>query len=304
MKSFNKKKKINIFLKKGIVEFNQLLNEKKCNDLYKKIIKNRLWGSNLFKSQKVFEKKQQYKKTNPGKGKFNLAEKFDLNFIENSKEIKSILNNILGKDYEIVIKKFVVAVPESWIPSWLKQKVNNSLAPNLGPFIKNKYRDVTYFRGIDYHMDQIDFPNQPSDFITLYIYLNDTTSKMSPLNILEGSHIFGQTKFPHIIKKCQNNNYLRYGTKLNNLKRFKKKKLVGKSGTVYVWSSLTLHGTQPQENKDDFRISLRYIIRKSNKVSKTTEINNLIKNVLPIKTMRDDVDLKNFKQLKFSKILK
>ena len=281
-----------------------MLNEKKCNDLYKKIIKNRLWGSNLFKSQKVFEKKQQYKKTNPGKGKFNLAEKFDLNFIENNKEIKSILNNILGKDYEIVIKKFVVAVPESWIPSWLKQKVNNSLAPNLGPFIKNKYRDVTYFRGIDYHMDQIDFPNQPSDFITLYIYLNDTTSKMSPLNILEGSHIFGQTKFPHIIKKCQNNNYLRYGTKPNNLKRFKKKKLVGKSGTVYVWSSLTLHGTQPQENKDDFRISLRYIIRKSNKVSKTTEINNLIKNVLPIKTMRDDVDLKNFKQLKFSKILK
>ena len=58
------------------------------------------------------------------------------------------------------------------------------------------------------------------------------------------------------------------------------------------------------KNKDDFRISLRYIIRKSNKVSKTTEINNLIKNVLPIKTMRDDVDLKNFKQLKFSKILK
>ena len=223
-------------------------------DLYKKIIKSRLWGSNLLK-WKSFQKKQQYKKTNPGKGKFNLAEKFDLNFIENSKEIKSILNDILGKNYEIVIKKFVVAVPESWIPYWLKQKVKNSLAPNLGPFIKNKYRDVTYFRGIDYHMDQIDFPNHSSDFITLYIYLNDTTSKMSPLNILEGSHIFGPTKFPHIIKKCQNNNYLKYGTKLDKLKRFKKKKLVGKSGTVYIWSSLTLHGTQPQENKDDFRIS-------------------------------------------------
>ena len=145
----------------------------------------------FLKVKKFFQKKQQYKKTNPGKGKFNLAEKFDLNFIENSKEIKSILNDILGKNYEIVIKKFVVAVPESWIPYWLKQKVKNSLAPNLGPFIKNKYRDVTYFRGIDYHMDQIDFPNHSSDFITLYIYLNDTTSKMSPLNILEGSHIFG-----------------------------------------------------------------------------------------------------------------
>ena len=72
--------------------------------------------------KKFSKKKQQYKKTNPGKGKFNLAEKFDLNFIENSKEIKSILNDILGKNYEIVIKKFVVAVPESWIPYWLKQK--------------------------------------------------------------------------------------------------------------------------------------------------------------------------------------
>ncbi len=304
MISFNRKKKINIFRKKGIVEFNQLLNKKKCNDLYNKIIKSRLWGDNLFKSEKVFQKKQQYKKTNPGKGKFNFAEKFDLNFIENNKEIKSILNNILGKDYEIVIKKFVVAVPESWIPYWLKQKVKNSLAPNLGPFIKNKYRDVTYFRGIDYHMDQIDFPNHSSDFITLYIYLNDTTSKMSPLNILEGSHIFGPTKFPHIIRKCQNNNYLKYGTKLDNLKKFKKKKLLGKSGTVYIWSSLTLHGTQPQENKDDFRISLRYIIRKSNKVYRATEINKLIKNISPIKTMRDDVNPKNFKQLKFGKILR
>ena len=304
MISFNKKKKLNIFQKKGIVEFNQLLNKKKCSDLYKKIINSRLWGQNLFKSEKVFQKKQQYKKTNPGKGKYNLAEKFDLNFIENSKEIKSILNDILGKDYEIVIKKFVVAVPESWIPYWLKQKVKNSLAPNLGPFIKNRYRDVTYFRGIDYHMDQIDFPNHSSDFITLYIYLNDTTSKMSPLNILEGSHIFGPTKFPHFIKKCLNNNYLKYGTQLNNLKKFKKKKLIGKSGTVYIWSGLTLHGTQPQENKDDFRISLRYIIRKSSKVNRITEINNLIKNISPIKTMRDDVNLKNFKQLKFGKILR
>ncbi len=304
MINFNKKKKINIFLKKGIVEFNQLLNKKKCNDLYKNIIKSRLWGGNLFKSQKSFQKKQQHVKTNPGKGKFNLAEKYDLSFIEENKEIKSILNDILGKDYEIVLKKFVVAVPEDWIPSWLKQKVNNSLAPNLGPFIKNKYRDVTYFRGIDYHMDQIDFPNQSSDFITLYIYLNDTTSRMSPLNIIEESHIFGQTKFPHIIKNCQNNNYLKYGNKLDKLKRFKKRKLIGKRGTVYIWSSLTLHGTQPQKNKDDFRISLRYIIRKSKKTSETTEINNLLKNISPIKTMRDDIDLKNFKQLKFSKILK
>ena len=298
------KKKLKIFKEKGLIEFDKLLSKKKCDNLYKKILNNRVWGKNLFKSKKNFLKKQQYKRTNPGKGKFNLAEKFDLRFIENNKQIKFALNNILGHEYEIILKKFVVAVPEDWIPSWLKEKVKNSLAPNLGPFIKNIYRDVTYFRGIDYHMDQIDFPNQSSEFITLYIYLNDTTSKMSPLNIIEKSHIFGPTKFPHFIESCKNNSFIKYGSKKNKLHKFKKKKLIGKKGTVYIWTSLTLHGTQPQENKDEFRISLRYLIKKSEKNKKTTYIDQLTKNLSPIKNMRDDVNLKNFNQIKFNKILK
>ena len=219
----NTLKRISTFKNKGLIEFKELIDKNKCDRLYKNILNNRRWGKNIFKTKKSFLKNPQYKKTNPGKGKFNLAERFDLNFIENHRDIKFILSEILGADYEIILKKFVVAVPDSWIPNWLKRKVKSSLAPNLGPFIKNIYRDVTYFRGIDYHMDQIDFPNQSSEFITLYIYLNDTTSKMSPLNIIEKSHIFGPTKFPHYIKNCKNISFIKYGPTKNKLKKFKKK---------------------------------------------------------------------------------
>ena len=304
VKTSKKIKLLNQFHKKGIIEFKQILNQKKCNSLYKKLLINRKWGINLFKKEKDFLKNPQFKKTNPGKGKHNLAEKFDLRFIENNKEIKNFLTNILGKNYEIILKKFVVGAPAHWIPAWLTKTVQNSLAANLGPYIKKKYRDVTYFRGIDYHMDQIDFPNQSSDFITLYVYLNDTNIKMSPLNVVEGSHVFGPTKFPHFIKDIRDKNYIKYGPKKNKLKKFKKKKLMGKKGTAYIWTCLTLHGTQPHKKYDEFRISLRYLIRKSKKNKINTEIDNLLNYKLVLDKTRNDINLKNFKQVKFNKILK
>ena len=60
---------------------------------------------------------------------------------------------------------------------------------------------MSYFRGIDYHQDQIDFPNSEPDFVTMYVYLNDTISKSSPLHVIEKSHIYGPTKFPHFLKE-------------------------------------------------------------------------------------------------------
>ena len=72
-------------------------------------------------------------------------------------------------------------------------------------------------------MDQIDFPNSKSDFVTLYIYLNDTNLKMSPLNIIQKSHIFGPTQFPHNIKKTSDKNYVKYGVNKNNLKNLEQK---------------------------------------------------------------------------------
>ena len=288
---------VNNFKKKGIIEFNNIFQKEKCINLYNQLTKDREWGPSLFRSQKNVILNPQYKKTNPGKGINNLAEKFNLDFIEKNEIIINALNFILGIDFEIILKKFVVAAPSHWIPNWLKGKIAASLAANLGPYIKEEFRDVTYFRGIDYHMDQIDFPNSNPDFITMYVYLNDTTPEMSPLHVIEKSHIYGPTKFPHFINKV-NEDYVIYGLDKNNSKKLKKKMLTGNAGTAYIWTCLTLHGTQPQVDKDIFRISLRYLIKKNKKNKKKFIIDKLFPTDKKVLKTREDIDFKTHKVLK------
>ena len=288
---------VNNFKKKGIIEFNNIFQKEKCINLYNQLTKDREWGLSLFRSQKDVVLNPQYKKTNPGKGINNLAEKFNLDFIEKNEIIINTLNFILGIDFEIILKKFVVAAPSHWIPNWLKGKIATSLAANLGPYIKEEFRDVTYFRGIDYHMDQIDFPNSNPDFITMYVYLNDTTPEMSPLHLIEKSHIYGPTKFPHFINEV-NEDYVIYGLDKNNSKKLKKKMLMGNAGTAYIWSCLTLHGTQPQVDKDIFRISLRYLIKKNKKNKKKFLIDKLLPTDKKVLKTRDDLNLKTHEQKK------
>ena len=215
------------------------------------------------------------------------------------------LNFILGEDFEIILKKFVVSAPSFWLPGWLKDKITVTLGTNLGPYIKEEFRDMSYFRGIDYHQDQIDFPNSEPDFVTMYVYLNDTISKSSPLHVIEKSHIYGPTKFPHFLKEV-NDDYVIYGLDKNNSKKLKKKMLMGNAGTAYIWSCLTLHGTQPQVDKDIFRISLRYLIKKNKKNKKKFLIDKLLPTDKKVLKTRDDINLKTHKQKKkkFIRILK
>ena len=131
---------------------------------------------------------------------------------------------MVGSDHEILLKNFVVGVPDSWIPDWLKKKTEKQLAANLGSYIKPEFRDVTYFRGIDFHMDLIDHANSIGDNITVYLYLNNVTSQMSPLNVIEGSHVYGATKFPHFLKNNSSSS-IEYGSNEKTLKNSKKKYL-------------------------------------------------------------------------------
>ena len=59
-------------------------------------------------------------------------------------------------------------------------------------------------------MDLIDFKNEESDFVTAYVYLNKVTKKMSPLNLLTGSHYGGAQVFPHKIIKQKKKLYLSF----------------------------------------------------------------------------------------------
>ena len=59
---------------------------------------------------------------------------------------------------------------------------------------------------------------------------------------------------------------IKYSSDNKNYKKFKSHKLLGKTGTLYIWTSNTLHGTSPSfDEKENFRISLRYLIKKNPK---------------------------------------
>mgnify|MGYP001177696808 CR=1 FL=1 len=293
-----KNNNLNKFISDGFISYDKFLNKKKCEKIYSKILNDRKWGKNLFQPEEDFlsEFKKKKKRTNPGyRGTKNLIKKFDLKFIEKNPLIKRNLNLILGPNYKVMTSKFVVAVPQDWMPDYVKERNKLKLISNFGPYIKKKYRDVTYFRGIDYHMDSIDWFNKDNKFITMYIYLNDIKKNMSPLNIVKKSHIFGSTSFPHFIKDYPNKDYLKYSKNNKIFSKFQKQILIGKSGTVYFWTSNTLHGTAPSKSnvKENFRVSLRFLIKKNikskglidkliynNKVSTTHKKNNKYKRIL------------------------
>ena len=294
------------FLKNGVIEFGSIIDKQRCKQIYDEVANSRELSGKLFRSEEDFLKNPDPKKTNPGRGKNNFAEKFDLSFIEKNPIVKKNIEALVGSDHEILLKNFVVGVPDSWIPDWLKKKTEKQLAANLGSYIKPEFRDVTYFRGIDFHMDLIDHANSIGDNITVYLYLNNVTSQMSPLNVIEGSHVYGATKFPHFLKNNSSSS-IEYGSNEKNFKKFKKKIFVAEAGSLFLWSSFILHGTQPQQC-DVPRISLRYDIKPRNK-NNNNLMNEFLKNIqgkLSMSVVRDDIDLnsRDHKQVKFQKILK
>tara|TARA_A100001015_G_C14969147_1_gene704346 strand:+ start:74 stop:922 length:849 start_codon:yes stop_codon:yes gene_type:complete len=260
-----RKDRLSSFKNKGIIKFNKLLSSKDCNNINSLILKNRNWGKDLFLNKNDYLKQKKFKKINPGKNIQNLSNKFNLNFIEKNQTIINSLKEILGNNYKIILSKFIVSIPHEWMPKYVKELDKKDPAKNLNKFIKNKYRDVTYFQGLDFHMDSIDRPYSNNKFITMYVYLDKVTKQMSPLEIVEASHKFGHDTWPHYIKN-NNNTSLHYS--LDNKKFFKLKKSVlsGSVGDVFIWTSNTLHGTsKPSIKSKKTRISLRYLIEKTTK---------------------------------------
>lgn len=269
-----RKHKYSSFKDKGIIKFNKLLSENDCRNINNLLSKNRNWGKELFLSEKDFLKQKKYKKINPGKNIQNLVNKFDLKFIENNQTIVNFLKITLGNNYKIILSKFIVSIPYRWMPRYVKELDKKDPVKNLNKFIKKKYRDVTYFQGLDFHMDSIDRPYNNNKFITLYVYLDKVTRQMSPLEIVEGSHKFGHDTWPHYIKN-NNNNSLNYSLDNKVFYKLKKSVLSGNMGDVFIWTSNTLHGTsKPSIKSKKTRISLRYLIEKN--VKKKTFIDDVI----------------------------
>ena len=269
------------FLQEGVIDLGTIIDIDQCNNLKNQFNKIRPIDAQFFK-EKVFLKESEFDPENshygtgPGAG-HNLTERVNLDFIEKNPVVHETLSKVLGSDYKIMGKKFVMGLPENMIPDWINKRSKNLGFVNLCALVRPEFRDMTYFHGIDYHMDIVDHKNRIGDFITFYVYLEDVTVNMSPLHIIPRSHIFGGTTVPHDLKSLGGNKIL-YSDRRGKSEEFNSKMLTGTTGSVFFWSPYNLHGTMPTNITNTPRVSLRYLIERG----KSTEeciIDKLLKSI-------------------------
>ncbi|MDZ4363934.1 hypothetical protein [Brevundimonas sp.] len=226
-------------------------------ELLKDIRTCRDFGQGLFLTEAEFEADPQYRGTNPRPGR-NLLESFEdrLAFVETNPGIVSALGELLGPGYVCMDRKIVCGVPRQWLPAWVWARIEGKAVNNLGPYIRPEYRDITYFAGIDFHQDLIDYRDRPADFVTVYVYLHAVGPADAPLFLLEGSHSQGGTLFPHALTAFGPGRWL-YGQG-DAADVVTQHLLTGPAGYAAVWHACTLHGTQP-DAADHERLSLRYL---------------------------------------------
>lgn len=239
--------------------FDAPLDPAAATDLLNKIKAVRAFDHSLFLDEAAFDLAPQYRAVNPRPGR-NLLEQFqaDLAFVEHDRALVNALTEVLGSDYFIMDRKVVCGVPARSIPDWLKARIDGAPVNNLGPYVKPEYRDVTYFYGIDFHQDIIDYRDREADFVTLYVYLHSVAPLDAPLFLLEGSHVLGATTFPHSLERASADNW-RYEGVEGQAVEVRQTVLTGQAGFAAIWHPFTLHGTQP-DAADHERISLRYLI--------------------------------------------
>ena len=263
------------FFKHGINFCGNVFATKDCKRLLKKIYLSRNF-KNLFLTKKVWQSgKFKLIKNNPGPGR-NLLHKLDTQFIFDNKKFSKYMCQVLGKNYRILDAKLVMGVPRHLIPKWILDLKKDSHTINLGGFIKPKYRDITYFRGIDFHQDIIDYPTREPDFVTAYIYLEKVDENSAPLFVIPHSHLLGASTFPHNIKKVSKKN-IKYTANKKKLVSYYKV-LTGKPGSMFFWHPFMLHGTQPYK-KDKARISVRILVEKNRRTLINCDLDKVNKKI-------------------------
>lgn len=279
----------NALVSDGAYLFDTPLDPAAASDLLNRIKAVRRFDHSLFLDQAAFDHAPQYKGVNPRPGR-NLLDRFEpqLAFVEHDPQVVAALTEILGGDYYVMDRKVVCGVPARLIPDWLKARIDGQPVNNLGPYVKPEYRDVTYFYGIDFHQDIIDFKDRAADFLTLYVYLHPVGRMDAPLFLLEGSHSLGATIFPHSLERANADTW-RYREPNDQAITVRQKVLTGGTGFAALWHPFTLHGTQP-DAADHERISLRYLIgRRSAGATGLDAVNATIRGPLRLQTTRVDL---------------
>ena len=76
--------------------------------------------------------------------------------------------------------------------------------------MKYRNQNCTFFRGIDFHQDIIDFPTRNPDFITFYLYLTDVSETDAPIQVLKRSNKILNQVFPHKLIKNLKKKFLHF----------------------------------------------------------------------------------------------
>lgn len=265
------------FVQHGVFKIDTSPIAERMEAMLGQIRQSRSFDESLFLDEAAYRADPQYRGVNPKAGGFNLLERLDDDFVMHDPAVDGTLRAVLG-DYEINLKKVICGIPRAKMPKWVYDEVSERPIPNLGQFIKPEYRDITYFYGIDYHQDIIDFPGGVPDFITLYYYIHPVAHRDAPLHLLTDSHSLGFSTFPHAIQRLEEGVRYRNG---DDEMLCQQLELVGPAGTCYMWHPYMLHGTGNVEG-EEVRLSLRYLIRSKNKV--------LAENSTSMKTRTDLAD--------------
>jgi hypothetical protein len=249
----------------------------------------RNYDESLFLTEAEFDADPLHVGVNPRPGR-NLLERFEdrLGFVEADRQVVAAFTELLGADYEILNKKLVCGVPASAVPDWVRARIEGNPVNNLGAYVRPEYRDVTYFYGIDFHQDLIDYKDREADFVTLYVYLHEVGVHDAPLYLLEGSHEQGATVFPHDLIQDRRGRWY-YGDGRGGRMAVAQRVLTGGAGFAALWHACTLHGTQP-DAADKERLSLRYLAARG-KSARTgiDEVNATLKG--PVSLTETRVDL-------------
>jgi len=277
------------FVQAGRHVFPAPVDQAAASALLAEIRGQRAFDASLFLSEAEFDADPLYVGVNPRPGR-NLLDTFEdrLGFVERDPQIVQALTGLLGENYVILNRKIVCGVPDSAVPAWLKARIKGNPVNNLGAYVRPAFRDVTYFYGIDFHQDLIDYKDRAADFITLYVYLHPVGTADAPLYVLEGSHALGATMFPHDLTPDGSGHWL-YGDRRGGQARVRQTLLTGPAGYAAMWHACTLHGTQP-DAADHERISLRYLLAKGGAARTGIDlVNDSLRGPLALAATREDL---------------
>ena len=253
---------INGFPETGCADLGRILDPKACAELRQWIDERRPMVTSIFyQTDEEFRDKGRWHHYAPGSTDHNLllTEGLDLGFIEENERFKRYAEALVGPGYQIMKKSVIRLVPSGVIPKWIMDYVCDVGRPNLNPFVHDEFQDVQYFLATDFHQDKT---RPDSNFVTVYMYLDEVDPTYSALHILKGSHKLGLTHYPHLLRRSHaDRRYWFYSDFNGNHEKCEEIVMTGKAGSVLCFHCLTLHGSRPN-NSHNPRVSLRYLLAK------------------------------------------